>query len=286
VRAWKQASIADCQAGCDRGELAACNELGARYARGDGVTTDNVKAVALYTLACDGENALGCMNLGAMYWEGDGVPRNDRIAALDFRKGCEGGVAAACLNLSIAYGTGRGVPKDPAESVRNAVRGCTGGAPVGCVRASMAKIAGDGVPKDVQGGLGELDALCSRKEAAACKQLASIYVAGIAPDVPADPVRVRDYGEKACRLGSKESCQLVGQLAKGDTLEARAGQSNEIAETRCNAGDLMMCTLLGENLLAGRGAGVDRARGIALLERACRGRVERACRELGDGGGR
>jgi hypothetical protein len=49
-----------------------------------------------------------------------------------------------------------------------------------------------------------------------------------------------------------------------------------------------MRRLLGEDLVDGRGVSVDRARGRALLEKACAGKVERACtrlaREKRDGG--
>ena len=45
-------------------------------------------------------------------------------------------------------------------------------------------------------------------------------------------------------------------------------------------GSLFECGLLGEDLIAGIGVSVDRARGMELLERACAGKVERACERL------
>jgi len=50
--------------------------------------------------------------------------------------------------------------------------------------------------------------------------------------------------------------------------------------TKCDEGSLFDCSVLGENLIAGIGVSVDRARGMELLERACAGKVERACERL------
>ena len=50
--------------------------------------------------------------------------------------------------------------------------------------------------------------------------------------------------------------------------------------TKCDKGSLFECGLLGEDLIAGIGVSVDRAWGMELLERACAGKVERACERL------
>ena len=247
---------------------------------GDGVARDAAKAVALFTRACNGGNAKSCVNLGAMHFDGNGVPKNESLGASFFLKGCEAGEAPGCLDVSIAYGAGRGVPKDAAQSFTFAERACTGGARVGCVRVELAKIAGDGVAKDVKGGLAQLDGLCSRREPAACESLAQTYARGVGTDVPADPVRVRAYWKKACDFGSKQGCQAVQTLGKEDSLNSSAGQANAMFQTRCDAGDLVSCASLGENLLTGNATSVDRAKGTALLERACRGGIESACKRL------
>jgi hypothetical protein len=52
--------------------------------------------------------------------------------------------------------------------------------------------------------------MCAQRDAAAFESLATLYVAGMGPDVPADPLRVRDYARKACDLGSTVGCQASG----------------------------------------------------------------------------
>jgi uncharacterized protein len=116
----------------------------------------------------------------------------------------------------------------------------------------------------------------------------SIYTSGIGTDVPADPHRVRAYTRKACELGDEKACDVERLLLTVDKGKTTVGQAVETFVTACDAGDLLGCALLGEDLIDGLGVGVDRARGMALLQKACAGKVERACtrlaRERRDGG--
>ncbi len=66
-----------------------CNNLGVRYAKGEGVRQDKVKAAELFTKACDGRNALGCSNLGLMYAKGDSVRQDMSKALAMFGKACD-----------------------------------------------------------------------------------------------------------------------------------------------------------------------------------------------------
>jgi serine/threonine-protein kinase len=273
------------QTACDSGSGVACNDLGVHYASGDGVTRDALKAFGFYRRGCDHGSPTACVNLGAMEFEGNGVPKNEQLGTAFFLRGCEAGDALGCLNLSVAYGSGRGVPKDPAQAFAFADRACTAGNRSGCVRTALAKVSGSGVTKDVQGGIAQLDGMCIRREVTACESLAKIYTTGMGADVPADPLRFREYSKRACDLGSKASCGADRLLGKIDSVETTALQTNGLYQTKCDGGNLLACSLLGENLVAGTGTSVDRDRGLALLKKACAGGVERACRKLGETGG-
>ncbi len=267
------------QVGCDGSVARACNNLGALYADGDGVAPSPTKAVDLFKRSCDLGFAVACANLGAMHFEGKGLPKDLATGAIWFFRACEEGSALGCFNASIAYGKGQGVAPNARQSFAYAERACKGGMVRGCIRMETARIAGDGVLKDVQAGLAQLDALCTH-EAEACKSLVPIYNKGIGTDVPADPLLVRLYAKKACDLGDKEGCGADSLLLTVDRGSTRAGQANETFATKCDAGDLMECALFGEDLVDGRGVSVNRARGMALLEKACQGKVDRACAKL------
>jgi TPR repeat protein len=171
-----------------------------------------------------------------------------------------------------------------ALAVAFADRACTGGVLAGCVLIGMAKLTGDGVAKDVKGGLGQLDALCTQGEPTACESLAKLYTTGLGTDVAADPLRVRDYRKRACDLGLKRSCDADKLLATVDSAENTGARANALFQKSCDMGNLTACGLLGENLVGGIGASVDRDRGTALLDKACKGGVDRACAKLAEAG--
>ena len=124
--------------------------------------------------------------------------------------------------------------------------------------------------------------MCTRDESIGCESLAKLYTTGARADVPADPPRVREYAKKACDLGSQLYCGADKLLGKVDSADSTIAQGNARFQTQCDAGDLAACGLLGEDLLAGSGTSVDRAKGTALLKKACAGGFERACKKLGE----
>jgi serine/threonine-protein kinase len=273
------------QTACDSGSGVACNDLGVLYAGGDGVTRDALKAFSLYRKGCDNGSPTACVNLGAMQFEGNGVPKSEDLGTAFFLRGCEAGDASGCLNLSLAYGSGRGVPRDPTRAFAFADRACTAGNRAGCVQTALAKVSGSGVAKDVKGGISQLDGMCTKREVTACESLAKLYTVGIGADLPADPLRVRDYSKRACDVGSKSYCGADRLLGKTDSVQTTALQANGLFQTRCDGGNLVACGLLGEDLVVGTGTSADRDRGVALLKKACGGGVDRACKKLGENGG-
>jgi uncharacterized protein len=154
------------------------------------------------------------------------------------------------------------------------------GSPEGCVRVALAMITGAGVTKDVKGGIAKLDTLCASRGVLACENLAQLYTSGEGADVQADPLLRQQYAKKACAAGSKTSCDVDKLVGKVDSARNTLARGNALFQAKCDAGDALACGLLGEDLLAGIGIGVDRERGITLLKKACDGGVDRACKKL------
>jgi TPR repeat protein len=246
------------------------------------VTADNAKAFGFYKQGCEHEDRTACVNVGAMLSDGTGVPKNPTLAATFFVRGCpsSGPVEpTGCVYLSVAYAQGKGVPADPLMAVSYAKKGCDNGAPVGCTRVSTAKLTGEGIAKDVQGALGELDAACTKREASACKELVTVYSRGVGTDVPRDDARYRIYLDKACKTHDKFSCQLRDQVLKNDNQELNISLNTAQLETTCAAGLLNYCGFLGERLVA---IPAEHARGMTLLDKACKGGVARSCQKLAE----
>jgi serine/threonine-protein kinase len=270
----------DPETACDNADAAACNRLGVLYAQGEGGAQDETKAFAFYERACDLNLAIGCVNVGSMLFEGKGVLKDETLATHKFSDGCEGGAPKGCLNLSVAYAEGRGVPQNPVESFEYAKRACAGGALGGCVRVAMAKITGDGATKDVESGLAQLDAVCKQGETTACEKAISVHAKGLGADVPADSVQSQRAAAKGCAAGSGIACKTKTVLAKVDSTGVKAAQYNAMFQANCDKGMLVGCDMLGKNLVDGIGTPVDRAKGTALLQRACAGHVADACEKL------
>src|SRR5207237_1279659 len=83
--------------------------LGAMYAKGNGVLKDEVEAVKWYRKAADQGLAPAQSNLGFMYLKGRGVLKDEAEAVKWYRKAAEQGEAHAQLKLGLKYMNGDGV---------------------------------------------------------------------------------------------------------------------------------------------------------------------------------
>jgi hypothetical protein len=86
------------------------------------------------------------------------------------------------------------------------------------------------------------------------------------------------------RAEDTKSCESQKAMSAADRTATSPVQGNAMLQSRCAAGSLLDCGLLGENLVGGIGGPADRARGMELLARACKGGVQRACKAMGGGG--
>jgi TPR repeat protein len=80
---------------CQRGVAAACETLATMYRQGDGVASDEARAVALNYTACVLGHGPGCMRLGRDEENRGRVPS----AARWYREGCRQGDMAGCRAL-------------------------------------------------------------------------------------------------------------------------------------------------------------------------------------------
>ncbi len=96
----------------EQGDPEARNNLGALYAKGEGVPQSDAQALHWYRLAAKQEDPGGISNLGTMYLQGRAVKR-DFVKAFElFRKAANLGYAVAQNNLALMYANGQAVDKD------------------------------------------------------------------------------------------------------------------------------------------------------------------------------
>jgi len=96
----------------DAGDAGAQVALGQRYATGDGVEADAVRAASLFRTAAESGSSEGQLALGAAYRQGVGVAQDPDEALRWIRKAARAGNARARLALGAMYEEGDGVPKD------------------------------------------------------------------------------------------------------------------------------------------------------------------------------
>ena len=105
-------SIEELERSAEQGDASAQNNLGMRFATGDGVTRDDAEAVLWFRRSALQGSPYGQTSLGAMYFHGRGVTQDDDEAVRWYRLGFEGGATVAAFNLALMYEKGRGVRLD------------------------------------------------------------------------------------------------------------------------------------------------------------------------------
>lgn len=109
--------VADLTSRAGRGEAEAEYDLGFRYEIGNGVSRDDVQAIAMYRRAAEHGFAAAQFRLGYRYANGLGVSRDDDQAALWFRKAANQGDAAAQMNLAVLLYRGAGALRNIDEAL-------------------------------------------------------------------------------------------------------------------------------------------------------------------------
>ena len=102
----------------EQGNSVAQNNLGLRYAQGDGTEKDNAEALKWYLRAAEQGLPEAQNNVGLMYAEGLGAPRNDFEAVRWYRLSALQEFAVAQNNLGWMYDQGRGVERNYEEAAR------------------------------------------------------------------------------------------------------------------------------------------------------------------------
>lgn len=92
--------------------------LGGAYDKGVGVLMDKVEALKWYRQSADQGYAFAQLMIGASYASGEGVLKDEVEAVKWYRKAAEQGYAMAQCDLADCYYDGKGIAKDDTEAVK------------------------------------------------------------------------------------------------------------------------------------------------------------------------
>lgn len=160
------------------GDADALYDIGAMYARGDGVPQDINKAAEWYLKAAEQGNTYAQYMIGHMYAVGDGVAKDDVKAAEWYQKSAEQGNADAQWMLGLMYEEGAGVPMDKVKAVNWFEQSATQGNAGGEYSFGTALWTGVGIRKDENNALEWLHKSAVQGEVYAQTALAVIYTKG------------------------------------------------------------------------------------------------------------
>ena len=207
--------FAETKAKAERGNAVVQTDLGAMYAKGNGVTKDSAAAVSWFRKAADQGYASAQHYLGAMYATGKGVPKDSTEAARWYRKAADQGYAMAQWCLGVVYATGDGVPKDRAEAVRWYRKAADQGNAYGQFSLGEVYATGDGVPKDSAEALRWYRKAADQGEAHAQCSLGVMYATG--DGMPKDSAEAVRWFRKAADQGNADAQVSLGWMyEKGD----------------------------------------------------------------------
>jgi len=108
----------DVREAAEQGDASSQFTLGLMYANGEGVSQNDVEAVAWFRRAAEQGYEVAQRTCGQMYFQGRGAPQDDAEAAAWFRKAAEQGDPMSQFNLGVMYDEGRTLNSSATEGRR------------------------------------------------------------------------------------------------------------------------------------------------------------------------
>ena len=145
---YSELDIEQLRTAAEQGQVNAQLELGRRYSRGIGVSTNNDLAAQWYRRAAEQGHATAQGRLALMYYEGRGVPQNDSLAVQWLNRAAEQNHMSSQNNLALMYVEGRGAPQNDNLAVQWFRRAAEQGHAAAQANLGFMYEYGRGVPRD------------------------------------------------------------------------------------------------------------------------------------------
>ncbi len=222
--------LADIVNAANRGDPAAQNQLGVKYAQGESpIPRDDVKAVSLYRQAANQGFAKAETNLGDMYLFGRGGLRQSYSDAISwYLKAAQQDWPDAQYRLGYLYENGLGTDKDPAHAVQLYQSAADHGyAEAQNLLGILYATGGDGLKEDDKQAIAWYQKAADQGFAKGQKNLGDIYFFGHGVDK--DYKQAMTWYQKAADQGFAEAQFRLGYMyEKG--LGTKASPDDAIAQ--------------------------------------------------------
>jgi len=251
--------LSQLQKQADSGDADAQRNLGAMYAKGEGVPKDASKAVEWYEKTAAQGNTDAQIALGLMYREDTYVPKDYANAVEWFQKAAERGNAEAQTTLGIVYLRGQLVPEDLAKGAEWFQKAAAqGDSRAQQVLGHMYRL-GKGLPKDAPKAVEWLQKAAAQGNVDAQRILGSMY-------------EVRDSApkelEKLAAKGNKTAQQVLAGYQEDEGVPTDSAKAVEWYEKAAAQGDVLSQTSLASIYRDGRGVPKNAAKAAEWYQKA------------------
>ena len=230
------------RAAAERGDAGAQNDLGVRYALGDGVDQDDVRAAQLYLAAAEQGHILAEANYAWRLWRGFGVEQDRETAVTWARRAAERDNAGAQYLLGLAYQDGDGVDAaDPVTARTWFERAAENGHAVSMNQVGVIYARGDGVAVDIAEAMRWYDRAREAGSAVAAANLAHHYWRG--NGVEQDLERAEALFAEAVAGGNDRAAEWLASVREelsGPIPEAPPGPRYHFAENGAPTGPMTL----------------------------------------------
>jgi uncharacterized protein len=181
---------------------------------------------------------------------------------------CDAGHQASCAVLGLLHvndASGRNLQR----GIQLLETSCDAKVPLGCGGLGSVLVLGAGVPKDVERARRLFVFACGARDGLSCESLGGLFMMG--QEVPTDLLAAARWYEKACDLGRPAACAFyAGAIADG-VLGPDADRSRipPLLEKACDGEVDVACKLLGDAYARGEHVLRDPQRAAQLYARAC-----------------
>ena len=212
-----------------RGSAVAANNLGAMYARGQGVVQSDDRATQYYRKAAHRGLPYAMLTMGARARSGRGMPQNDTLAFFWYERAHEAGLADASNDLAVLYQRGAGVREDDGRAVELFAAALTRDPRYALAAYNLATAyeTGEGVPVDYVWARGYYALAFDAGDADAADDLGRMSALGLGSS--ADQAAAAEWFRQGAEAGSLyATVHYADALADGVGVEADADAARSL----------------------------------------------------------
>ncbi len=250
--------------------------------------------LALSKQHCSDGYQRSCSALGYRYLRGNGVIQDFNKAVMYFKDACNEYDAFGCIELAKMYEKGQYVEQSSKVATNLFIKACKGGSGWGCGYVGDSYSLGRGIDQDFQKAAHLYKLSCDDGLIARCKNIKDLMsenkikkltkqatLAQNKEEEHRKETRIEDFKFK-CKNGDLISCTILGNQFLVDDVFVGKQKSIPYFEMACEGGEPISCHLFAQYFTGHGEFERDYESAFFYYQRSCEGGYILSCLELGD----